>query len=80
MTVRRPPALDGVSILHFSDLHLARCFDRRFFEAVFEEAASLESDLHLFTGDLVDDDGAIEWVIPLMSRLKGRVGSFATSK
>jgi uncharacterized protein len=72
-----PPALDGVSILHFSDLHLARCFDRRFFEAVFEEAASLESDLHLFTGDLVDDDGAVEWVTPLMSRLKGRVGSFA---
>jgi predicted MPP superfamily phosphohydrolase len=72
-----PPALDGVSILHFSDLHLARCFDRRFFEAVFEEASSLESDLHLFTGDLVDDDGAVDWVVPLMSRLRGRVGSFA---
>ena len=72
-----PAALDGLSVLHFSDLHLARCFRREYFEAIFDEAAALESDLHLFTGDLVDDDGAVEWVVPLMSRLKGRLGSFA---
>ena len=36
-----PPALDGLSLLHLSDLHFAPCFDRRFFEAVADEAASL---------------------------------------
>ncbi len=74
---RLPAALDGLSILHISDLHFARCFDRRFFEAVFEQAAALPSDLVVFTGDLIDDEGAVEWIVPLFSRLRGRLGSFA---
>jgi uncharacterized protein len=72
-----PSALDGLSILHLSDLHLARSFDRGFFEEVFERAASLPSDLVVFTGDLIDDDGAVDWIVPLFSKLRGRLGSFA---
>lgn len=72
-----PRALDGLSILHLSDLHLAPCFDLRYFEAVFEQAATVPSDLVLFTGDLVDSDEAMEWVAPLFSRLKGRLGACA---
>ena len=30
-----------------------------------------EADLVLFTGDLVDDDAAIDWIVPLLSRLRG---------
>ena len=71
-----PPALDGFSLLHLSDLHLARCFDRRFFEAVFDEAAGMDADLVLVTGDLIDDD-VHDWLTPLFARLKGRSGSFA---
>lgn len=72
-----PPSLNGLSIVHLSDMHLARSFDRRFFEAVVEEAAAWHSDLVLFTGDLVDDPGAVDWIEPLFSRLRGRLGSFA---
>lgn len=72
-----PRALDGLSILHISDLHLAPAFERRFFERVFEAASSHPCDLVLFTGDLVDSDEAIDWIAPLFSRLKGRLGSFA---
>jgi predicted MPP superfamily phosphohydrolase len=74
---RLPGALDGLSILHLSDLHLARSYDRRFFEAVVDEAADWPCDLVAFTGDLVDDDAAADWVVPLFSRLRGRLGSFA---
>jgi uncharacterized protein len=71
------PQLDGLSILHLSDIHLARCFDRRYFEAVFDEAAGMEADLVLATGDIVDDEATHEWVVPLFGRLRGRSGSLA---
>jgi len=72
-----PPALDGLSLVHLSDLHFAPCFDRRYFEAVIDEAAAWPADLVLFTGDLVDHDDAAEWVVPLLSRLRGRLGAFS---
>jgi predicted MPP superfamily phosphohydrolase len=72
-----PKGLDGLSVVHLSDLHLAPSFDRRFFERVIEEARSWPCDLVAFTGDLVDDDEAAEWVVPLLSRLRGRLGSYA---
>ena len=72
-----PAALDGLTLLHLSDLHFAHSFKRAFFEAVVAEAASLPSDVVAFTGDLLDDDGAAEWVVPVLSPLKGRYGSYS---
>jgi predicted MPP superfamily phosphohydrolase len=66
-----------MSLVHLTDLHLARCFRRRFFEAVAEEAAGWEADLVAFTGDLLDDDAALDWIVPVLSRVRGRLGSFA---
>jgi len=72
-----PAALDGLSLLHISDLHLATSYARRYFEAVADEAAAWPSDLVLFTGDLVDDEASVDWIVPLLSRLRGRLGAFA---
>lgn len=72
-----PPALDGLRILHLTDLHLAPCYDRRYFEHVFDEASRRAADLVLFTGDLIDDDDALDWIEPLFARLRGRLGQFA---
>jgi uncharacterized protein len=72
-----PLVLDGLSILHISDLHFSPAYDRRFFEAVFAECEGWESDLVAFTGDLVDSDESIDWILPLFSTLRGRLGSFS---
>lgn len=72
-----PEPLDGLSVLHLSDMHLATCFDRRYFEAVIDQAVDRPSDLVTFTGDLLDDDAAMGWIVPLFSRLRGRLGAFA---
>lgn len=72
-----PAALDGLTILHFSDLHLAPCFRRRFFERVLEVAAGWPIDLALFTGDLVDSEQVVGWIEPLFKQVHGRLGSFA---
>jgi hypothetical protein len=71
-----PTALDGLSLLHLSDIHLSCAFERRFFEAVFDEAAGMEADLVLVTGDLLDDDALHHWVAPLFGRTRrGRIRS-----
>ena len=72
-----PPALDGLKVLHLSDLHFARGFRRRYFEEVADEAARLEPDLVLFTGDLIDDAATVDWIAPVLSRVRGRLGQFA---
>ncbi len=71
-----PLACDGLSLVHVSDLHLARCFRRRFFEVVADESAAWDADLVLFTGDLIDDHLALDWVVPVLARLRGKLGTF----
>jgi predicted MPP superfamily phosphohydrolase len=72
-----PPALDGLSILHLSDLHMAPTYDQRFFAEVLQSCTADDFDLVLFTGDLVEHPDAIAWVEPMLSRLRGRLGQFA---
>jgi predicted MPP superfamily phosphohydrolase len=72
-----PPALDGLSITHLTDLHMAPCYRREFFEIVLGEAARWDADLVVLTGDLIESDKALPWVAPLLSMLRGRLGTFA---
>ena len=74
-----PPALDGLTILHLTDLHFAPAYGRRFFEDAIELALASGPlpDLVAITGDFIDDDGAIAWIEPILGRLRGRLGQFA---
>lgn len=72
-----PRALDGLSVVHLTDLHFARCYRREFFEAVADEAARWDADLVVFTGDLLDDTATFDWTEPVMGRLRGRLGQFS---
>jgi predicted MPP superfamily phosphohydrolase len=72
-----PAGWDGLRIVHLSDLHFAPCYERRYFDAVARAAGDWEADLVLFTGDLVDHGDAINWIVPVLSGLRGRLGQFA---
>ncbi len=72
-----PAPLDGLKLLHLTDLHLARGYGLRYFEAVAEMAAAQEADLVAFTGDLIDDPSAIDWIAPVLGRIHARLGGFA---
>lgn len=72
-----PRALDGLSIVHLTDLHMSRCYRPAFFEAVLHEAARWRADLVVYTGDLIEDDAALAWVKPLLTTVRGRLGTFA---
>ena len=72
-----PQGLDGLELVQISDLHIARCFEQRFFEAVVDACQGWSADLLFMTGDLVEDDETIGWVEPLLSPLQARLGKFA---
>jgi predicted MPP superfamily phosphohydrolase len=72
-----PPALEGLRIVQITDLHIAPCFNRRFFEGVIGACLDWRADLVVMTGDLVEDDEIISWVEPLLSPLEARLGKFA---
>ncbi|HMB06373.1 MAG TPA: metallophosphoesterase [Isosphaeraceae bacterium] len=72
-----PSSCDGLSLVQLTDLHFAPWYSRRFFEIVAEEAGSWDADLVLLTGDLVEHDDGLAWIAPVLSRVQGRLGSFA---
>ena len=72
-----PVAWDGLSLLQISDLHFAPCLQ----PPVLRARGSTRRrpgrpTWSLFTGDLIDHDAAIDWIVPVLSRLEGRLGSY----
>ena len=72
-----PPGLDGLTIVQVSDTHFSPAYGRAYFEAVAAEVAAWDADLVVFTGDLLDDVATLDWVEPVLGRLRGRLGQFA---
>jgi predicted MPP superfamily phosphohydrolase len=71
-----PAAWDGLTILHLSDLHLSGSPDRAFYQYVMDHCRTWEPDLVAITGDIVDSHHHHRWVVPVLGRLRWRVGAF----
>ena len=50
-----PPALDGFTIAHVTDVHVGRFTNGRVLEHITEETNKLDADLVALTGDLIND-------------------------
>jgi predicted MPP superfamily phosphohydrolase len=74
---RLPQALDGLTILHLSDLHLRGTPDRNFFRAVMDRCAAWKPDLVAITGDIADSIHHQKWIIPVLGRLTWNVAGLA---
>jgi predicted MPP superfamily phosphohydrolase len=75
---RLPDAWDGLTILHLSDLHFRGTPDKAFYRKVIEHCLSWgKPDLLAVTGDVVDSNKHLRWVIPLLGRLRWCYGAFA---
>ena len=64
---RLPAALNGMTITHFSDLHLTGRLGKAYFEFLMERVVSLNSDLVVVTGDIIDNPESLPWVEDLFS-------------
>ncbi len=62
-----PARLEGLRIAHVSDLHISR--NRRRFGQIIEEAAGMEADLAVLTGDYMTDEGDEPIALSIMRQL-----------
>jgi predicted MPP superfamily phosphohydrolase len=74
---RLPAAWEGLRILHLTDLHLCGCPDRAFYGYVMDRCRAWEPDIVAVTGDVVDSAWHHRWVVPVLGRLRWRIGAFA---
>ena len=63
-----PPALDGMTIVHLSDLHIGLFTKGQVLARIAEAVNRLEGDLLLFTGDLINNE--LEWLPAAMEMLR----------
>lgn len=73
-----PAELDGLTIAHVSDTHVGRFTKGSILERIVEATNSLDSDLVVFTGDLINFSlGDLPVGIELLKGIKARHGVFA---
>lgn len=73
---RLPAALDGLSIVHLSDLHLTGRISRPFFELAVAHANRWEADLAVVTGDIIDNPACLDWLPDTLGQLRARHGVY----
>ena len=73
-----PPALDGLRILHLSDLHLGYYIRLADLEMLLNGAEGLGADLMVVTGDLSDDLPVFATALSMIAQLPTRHGTFAS--
>jgi len=72
-----PPALDGLKILHLSDLHLRHYVTLDDLETVLQEAGEVRPDLVLLTGDVADDLALLPDALDMIAQLRPPLGTYA---
>ena len=72
-----PPGLEGLSILHLSDIHIGPYVRLGHLEELLQRAAARRADLVLVTGDLCDDVPVYGDTLRLIEALNPPLGIFA---
>jgi predicted MPP superfamily phosphohydrolase len=73
---RLAPALDGLSIVHLSDLHFTGRVGKAFFREVVRTSNELQPDLVALTGDLFESAEFLDWIPDTLGRLTARYGVY----
>ncbi|MDL1950695.1 metallophosphoesterase [Acidobacteria bacterium ACD] len=75
-----PEERDGLRVVQLTDLHLGSLLGPRWLSRRLDQVASLAPDLLVVTGDLVDsENGSVEPLVPLLSRLSAPLGVWGVS-
>jgi len=75
-----PPAFNGFTIAHLTDLHLGFLVSEAFIESVVQKTNKLRTDIIVCTGDLVHSRNTIreiEKVWPILAKLEARDGVYS---
>ncbi|WP_078547456.1 metallophosphoesterase [Litchfieldia alkalitelluris] len=75
-----PKNFDGVKIVQFSDTHIGHNFELNHLEHIINKINSLNPDIVLFTGDLLDHPNEykqIDQVPPILRKIQATLGKFS---
>jgi uncharacterized protein len=73
---RLPPELDGLSIVHLSDLHITGRVGIDFFREAVRQTNALQPDLIALTGDFIDDYALLDWIPSTLGKLTAPLGVY----
>ncbi|HBO45578.1 MAG TPA: hypothetical protein DD670_16940 [Planctomycetaceae bacterium] len=68
--------LDGLSLVHMSDLHFTGRVGKAYFREVVAMSNELRPDLVALTGDLVDSEKCLDWVPDVLGPLEAKHGVY----
>ena len=68
--------LEGLRIMHLSDLHFSGRIGKAYFQEVVRLANEFSPDLVAITGDLIDKSDCIDWIPDTLGRLQSRSGAY----
>jgi predicted MPP superfamily phosphohydrolase len=71
-----PKSLDGLSILHLTDLHFVGTPDRSFFEWAAALCDEMKPDIAAITGDIADRVELLDWLPTSLARINAPLGRF----
>ena len=74
--VSLPQPLDGLSIVHLSDLHMTGQMTRAFYDYVIDRANEMNGDLVVVTGDIIDNAQCLDWLPETLGRLRAKHGVY----
>jgi len=73
-----PGELEGLRLLHLSDLHLGHAHDLKDLETIVADASEQHADLVLITGDIADDVTMLPDALQAIASLRPRLGAFVS--
>ncbi|MCA9258742.1 MAG: metallophosphoesterase family protein [Planctomycetales bacterium] len=71
---RLPARLDGLRILHLSDLHISGRLSRDYYERLLDQLEGREVDLAFVTGDILEKKECLSWAGETLRRVTARYG------
>jgi len=73
---RLPVELEGLRIVHLSDVHITGNIGKPFYQRIMELADEAEPDLVLLSGDLLENEACWDWIPDTFGRLRARHGTY----
>ena len=71
-----PAELDGLRLVHLSDLHLSGRVPRRYFEHVVDVVNDQRPDFVFLTGDIVEKEQCLPWAEEVFAGFRARYGCY----
>ena len=73
---RLPAELDGLTIVHLSDLHMTGQLDRQYYQRLAREVNALRPDAIAITGDIVENEACQPWLAESLGQLCAPLGVY----